>query len=367
LIKDDAFDGGEAPCGAHFVSERVEEARGLERARAGDEHAFRDLVEPYRRELRVHCYRILGSLQDAEDLVQETLLAAWRGLDGFRGEAGVRSWLYRIATNTSLNELRRRGRRPRDAPVPPQPSGEPPPAEPPKPSRIVDSVWLEPFPDDLLEGVPDLSDDPGVRYDTREAIELAFMTAVQTLPPRQRAVLVLRDVLGFRASEAAEIMSSTVAGVNGALARARKQLEEQQPTRRESVRRPSPGAERELIRRFADAFERGDVEALVALLTEDAKLAMPPQPFEYHGRQAIGAFFSTVPAGGAIERIRLVPTRANGQPAFACYLRELRGPRQHAYGLMVVTLTDEGVARITGFTDPSVFPAFGLPRTLRED
>ena len=349
------------------MSERVEEARGLERARAGDEDAFRDLVEPYRRELRVHCYRILGSLQDAEDLVQETLLAAWRGLDGFRGEAGVRSWLYRIATNTSLNELRRRGRRPREAPTPPQPPGEPPPVEPPEPSRIVDSVWLEPFPDDLLEGLPDRSDEPEARYDTREAIELAFMTALQALPPRQRAALVLRDVLGFRASEAAEIMGSTVAAANGALARARKTLEERRPTGRDSARRPSPGTERELVRRFADAFERGDVEALVGLLTDDAKLAMPPQPFEYHGREAIGAFFATVPAGGAIERIRLVPTRANGQPAFAGYLREPHGPRQHAYGLMVVTLTEEGVAGITGFTDPSVFPAFGLPRTLRED
>jgi RNA polymerase sigma-70 factor, ECF subfamily len=327
-------------------------------AKPVDEEAFRAMVEPYRRELHVHCYRIVGSVQDAEDLVQETLLAAWRGLDGFRGEAGVRSWLYRIATNTSLNELRRRGRRPRELAPPPEPA-----PEPPAPSRIAEPVWLEPYPDALLAGAPDRSGEPEARYDAREAIELAFVTALQHLPPRQRAVLLLRDVLGFRASEVAEIVGSTVASANGALRRARRAVEEH-GAGRDRAPRPAPGEERELVRRFADAFERGDVGAVVALLLEDARLVMPPAPLEYHGRAAIGGFLATVPGGGALERFRLVPTRANGQPAFGCYLRERHGPRLHAYGLMVLTLDRGGIARITGFPDTSVFPHFGLPRTL---
>jgi RNA polymerase sigma-70 factor (TIGR02960 family) len=336
--------------------------RALERARSGDEQAFRGLVEPFRRELQVHCYRILGSVQDAEDIAQETLLAAWRGLEGFRGEAGVRTWLYRIATNSSLNELRRRGRRPRELSPPPEAPGEPP-----EPSRIIESIWLEPYPDALLEGLPDQSPEPGARYDVREAVELAFVAALQHLPPGQRAVLVLRDVLGFRASEVAEMMGTTVASANGALQRARRTLEEERPAgERESAPRPGTKAERELVGRFADAFERGDVGALVALLTEEAELVMPPEPFEYHGREAIGRFLATVPAGGALERFRLVPTRANGQPALACYLREPKGPRSHAYGLMVLTLERGGIARITGFPDTSVFRHFGLPRTLRD-
>jgi RNA polymerase sigma-70 factor (TIGR02960 family) len=307
-----------------------------------DQDEFRALVEPHRRELQVHCYRMLGSVQDAEDLVQETLLAAWRGLDGFRGESGVRPWLYRIATNMSLNELRRRGRRPNTG----------------------DSVWLEPYPDALLEGLPDRSEAPDARYDTREAIELAFVAALQHLPPRQRVVLVLRDVLGFRAAEVAEILGSSVASANGALRRARKALEERRPSGERA--RPAPGAERELVGRFVDAFERGDVDAVVALLTEDARLVMPPEPFEHRGRAAIGHFLATVPAGGELHRIRLVATRANGQPAFGCYLRESSGPRMHAYGLMVLTVARGGVAGITGFADTSVFPHFGLPRTLRD-
>jgi RNA polymerase sigma-70 factor (TIGR02960 family) len=344
------------------MSGAVNERRVLERARAGREDAFRELVEPYRRELQVHCYRIVGSLQDAEDIVQDTLVAAWRGLEGFRGDSGVRSWLYRIATNTSLNELRRRRRRPRELPPPPEPPGEPP-----SPSRMGEPIWLEPYPDALLEGLPDRSGAPDVRYDTREAIELAFVAALQHLAPGQRAVLVLRDVLGFRASEAAEILGTSVASANGSLRRARKTLEERRPAReRERAPGPSTRAEQELVGRFADAFERGDIDALVALLTDDAQLVMPPEPFQYHGRDAIGGFLATVPAGGALERFRLVSTRANSQPAYACYLREPRGPRLHAYGLMVLTVEREGIARITGFPDTSVFPHFGLPRTLRD-
>jgi RNA polymerase sigma-70 factor (ECF subfamily) len=313
-------------------------------------------VDPFRRELQVHCYRIVGSVQDAEDLVQETLLAAWRGLERFEGRASMRSWLYRIATNRCLNALRDRGRRLPELPPPPEE-----PRDPPEPTRQPEPIWLEPYPDSLLEGVVDRSDEPDARYESREAIGLAFVSGLQRLPPRQRAVLVLRDVLGFRASEAAEMLGVTEASANGALYRARAALA---GGARETAPLPDSAAEREVVTRFTAAFESGDVDALVALLTDDAKLTMPPEPVEYQGGAAIRAFFSTVPAGGALERIRLVPTRANGQPAFGCFLRMPEGPAR-AYGLMVLTLAEGRVAAITGFPDTSVFGHFGLPRTLR--
>jgi RNA polymerase sigma-70 factor (TIGR02960 family) len=293
-----------------------------------DDAAFGELAKAHRRELQVHCYRMLGSVQDAEDLVQETLLAAWQALDGFEGRASVRSWLYRIATNRCLNALRDR-----------------------KP------VWLEPYPDALLEQGPE------TRYEEREAIGLAFVTALQRLPPRQRAVLVLRDVLGFRAAEAAEILGVSEASVTSALHRARAAME---PVPLEHAPLPGSPAERALVARFISAFEGGDVCGVVALLTDDASLTMPPAPLEYRGPAAIAAFLSTVPAGGRLDRFRLVPTRANGQPAFGCYLRDAHAPIAHAYGLMVLTLRGERVSAITGFPDTSVFAHFGLPRTLRE-
>jgi RNA polymerase sigma-70 factor (TIGR02960 family) len=334
----------------------------LRRARAGDEAAFGQLADAYRRELQVHCYRILGSVQDAEDLVQETLLAAWRGLDGFEGRASLRSWLYRIATNRCLNALRERGRR---SPELPAPAAIAP--EPPEPTRRRDPIWLEPYPDALLEGVPDQSHDPEARYEAREAIGLAFVAGLQRLPPRQRAVLVLRDVLGFRAAEVAETLGVTEASVTSALHRARSALDAGiaagQP---EQAPLPDSPAERELVARFTDAFEGGDVERVVALLTDDAWLTMPPEPLEYQGPAAIARFLSTVPAGGRLDLFRLVPTRANGQPAFGCYLRDPHTPIAHAYGFMVLTLRGDRVAAITGFPDTSVFPHFGLPRTLRE-
>jgi RNA polymerase sigma-70 factor (TIGR02960 family) len=330
----------------------------LERARAGDGAAFRDLTDPYRRELQVHCYRILGSVQDAEDLVQETMLAAWRGLDGFEGRASLRGWLYRIATNRCLNALRDRGRRPRELPPPPEP-----PPEPPQPTRHAEPAWLEPYPDALLEGVPDRSPGPEARYETREAVALAFVAALQHLPPRQRAVLVLRDVLGFRAAEVAAILESSEPAVNNALQRARAALDARLPER-DTAPAPRSAVERELVGRFADAFESGDVDRVVALLTDDAWLTMPPAPFEYQGPAAIAGFLSTVPAGGALERFVLVPTRANTQPAFGCYLRDAHAPIAHAYGLMVLTLDGERISAITGFADTGVFPHFGLPRTL---
>jgi RNA polymerase sigma-70 factor (TIGR02960 family) len=337
--------------------------RTLTRARAGDEDAFRELTEPYRRELQLHCYRILGSAQDAEDLLQETLLAAWRGLDAFGERASMRAWLYRIATNRCLNALRDSGRRPRNVPPPPET-----PPELPEPTRRAEPIWLEPYPDALLEGSSDSSEDPVSRYETREAIALAFVAALQHLPPRQRAVLVLRDVLGFRAAEAADMLETSEASVNSALQRARAALDDRLPPggRDRAPALHSP-RERELVGRFADAFEGGDIDGVVALLTSDAWLTMPPEPLEYQGRHAIGRFLATVPAGGELERFRLVATRANTQPAFACYLKDRRAPIARAYGLMVLTLEGDHVSAITGFPDTSTFPSFGLPRTLRTE
>jgi RNA polymerase sigma-70 factor (TIGR02960 family) len=327
-----------------------------------DEAAFRELADAFRGELQAHCYRIVGSVHDAEDLVQEMLLAAWRGLDGFEGRASLRSWLYRIATNRCLNALRDRGRRPPELP--------PPPAEapgPPEPTRRGEPIWLEPYPDALLEGVLDRSREPDARYEAREAIGLAFVAGLQRLPPRQRAVLVLRDVLGFRAAEVAATLGITEASVNSALHRARSALDAGLRARpREQVPLPDSRGERELVARFTDAFEGGDVAGVVALLTDDAWLTMPPEPLEYQGPAAIARFLSTVPAGGRLDLFRLVPTRANGQPAFGCYLRDPHTPIAHAYGLMVLTLRRDRIAAITGFPDTSVFAHFGLPRTLRE-
>ena len=315
-------------------------------ARSSADISFEALAERHRRELMVHCYRITGSVQDAEDLVQETLLAAWRGRDGYEGRASMRTWLYRIATNRCLNALRDRGRR---LPEPPPPAEEP--VAPPAPTRMLEPIWLEPFPDQ-----------PDERYESREAIGLAFIAGLQRLPPRQRAVLVLRDVLGFRAGEVAAMLGVTEASANGALRRARAALGD--GSERDRAPLPDSAAERQVVARFVEAFEGGDVEGVVALLTEDASLTMPPTPLEYLGPAAIAGFLSTVPAGGRLDRFRLVPKRANGQPAFGCYQLDARAPIARAYGLMVLTLRDDGVAAITGFPDTGLFRHFGLPRTL---
>jgi RNA polymerase sigma-70 factor (ECF subfamily) len=319
---------------------------------------FDELVEPCRRELQVHCYRMLGSTQDAEDMLQETLLAAWRAYDSFEGRSTLRAWLYRIATNACLGTLRR-SRTVTPAPEPPGPI--------PEPSALGEPLWLEPYPDAFLEGLPDDTPGPDAVYRTREAVSLAFVSTLQHLPARQRAVLVLRDVLGFRAAEAAEMLGSSEASVNSALQRARARLEEVSP-RSQLERAPLPGsaAERALAARFAEAFEGGDVDEVVALLTEDARLTMPPEPFEFHGPAAIARFLSSVPAAGALERFKLVSTRANGQPAFGCYLRDPHDGPARAYGLMVLTLHGDRVGAITGFPDTAVFRCFGLPRTLRD-
>jgi RNA polymerase sigma-70 factor (TIGR02960 family) len=327
----------------------------LDRARGGDEEAFRALTDPYRRELHVHCYRILGSVQDAEDVMQETLLAAWRGLAGFEERASLRAWLYRIATNRSLNARRDSARRPS--------ASSALPFEPPPPTRMAEPLWLEPYPDALLDELPDAAAGPDARYETKEAVGLAFVTGLQHMAPRQRAVLVLRDVLGFRAAEVADTLGVTEAAVTSALFRARSELDAG-PSERAPL--PDSPEERALVDRFTNAFEGGDIDGVVALLAADARLTMPPTPLEYEGPVAIGRFLSAVPAGGRLEMFRLVPTRANGQPAFGCYQRDPQAAIAHAYGLMVLTLRDDRIAAITGFPDTSVFAAFGLRRTLTD-
>jgi RNA polymerase sigma-70 factor (TIGR02960 family) len=327
----------------------------MTRARAGDGDAFRELTEPYLRELHVHCYRMLGSLQDAEDALQDTLLAAWQGLSTFEGRASIRTWLYRIATNRCLNALRSANRRPAK-------QWDIAEVEPPEPTRLGEIVWLEPFPDALLEGTKDVPIRPDARYEQTEAISLAFVTALQVLPPRQLAALILRDVLGFRANEVAGILDSSVASVNSALKRARASLQRRLPpaTDRESPPAADSLAERALVAKFVRAYESGDLEALVNLLTDDISISMPPFPLEYQGRDAVASFYASLFRAGRI--LDLVPTRANGQPAFGAYLRATDGIR-HGAGLMVLTLAADRICAITRF-DANVLPWFGLPRSL---
>ncbi len=328
----------------------------LARARAGDGGAFRELTDPYRRELQLHAYRIVGSAQDAEDLLQETLLAAWRGLEQFQGRASVRAWLYRIATNRSLDALRASRRRPEDRRRM---------TEVPEPTRRTEPIWLEPFADVLLEGIPDQAPGPEARYEAKEAIALAFIVGLQHLPPQQRAVLVLRDVLGFRAGEVAEMLEITEPSVNSLLRRARAAFESRLPAAgRERAPLPNSKLERDIVGRFADAVEAGDVDGMVALLTDDARLTMPPEPHEYQGRGAIGVFLRDreVRRGAPL---RLVPTRANTQPAFGCYLPMPNTDIARPYALFVLTLQGDQISAITWFGDSSVFPHFGLPRILR--
>ena len=332
----------------------------ISRARAGDGDAFRALTEPHRRELLVHCYRMLGSFEDAEDALQETLLAAWLGLGGFGERASIRTWLYRIATNRCLNALRSASRRPAK-------EWDNPEVEPPEPTRLGEVVWLQPFPDALLEGAMNVPLGPEARYEQNEAISLAFVTALQLLPPRQLAVLVLRDVLGFRASfranEVADMLDSTVESVNSVLKRARAGLRHHLPPTSEREPPPAPDspAEQVLAARFAHAYESGDVDALVALLTEDICVAMPPIPLEYQGRDAVARFYASILGPG--RRFDLVPTRANGQPAFGAYLRAPASGIRHGTGLYVLTLAGDRVRGVTRF-DNGVLPWFGLPRSL---
>ena len=329
----------------------------IERVKAGDEHAFRQLVGPYQGELQLHCYRILGSAQDAEDALQETLLAAWRGLGRFEGRSSVRTWLYRVATNTCLKALRSASRRP---PV----NWPPPGVDVPKPSRVGEVIWLQPYPDMLLEGLADATPGPEARYEASEAISLAFVTALQALPPRQRAVLILRDVLGFPTSQVAGILDSSEDSAASALKRARAAMRDQFPpaTARPLPPRPDSPGERDLVDRFTRAYQAGDVAGVVALLTEDIAVTMPPLPLEYHGRESVAGFLAATGLRPG-RRTRIVPTRANGQPAFGLYARDPQAGIFHAAGLIVLTLSGGSICAMTGF-DTSVLPQFGLPRTL---
>jgi RNA polymerase sigma-70 factor (TIGR02960 family) len=325
-------------------------------AREGDAEAFSTLTEPYRRELQVHCYRLVGSIAEAEDLVQETLFAAWRGISGFAGRASIRTWLYRIATNRCLNALRDRTHQP--APV-----AAPTTVPLPEPSRLSDVPWLEPYPD-ALTGVVEPAPGPEARVENREAISLAFAAAVQTVPPRQRAILVLRDVLGYRGAEVAEMLDTTEDAVASGLKRARSAL----ANRGRSAHPPLPNSptERRVMDAFVTAFERCDVPALVELLTDDAWFFMPPYLQEYQGREAIAEFFTDLGFMHGTRRYRLVPTRANGQPAFGRYLRDPQAGIAHAHGLTVLTLDGEHISRITAFLGTGTLAHFGLPRTVAD-
>jgi RNA polymerase sigma-70 factor (TIGR02960 family) len=326
----------------------------IARARAGDADAFRELTEPHRRALHVHCYRMLGSFQDAEDALQDTLLSAWQGFAGYEERAAIQTWLFRIATNRCLDLLRSAKRRPAA-------EWSMPEVQPPEPSRVSELVWLEPYPDALLAGAPHASLGPAARYEQTEAISLAFVTALQVLPARQRAVLILRDALGYRAAEVAAMLDSTVESVNSALKRARARLEQLSPL---ADREPPPAAEspaeQALVANFVRAYQAADIDALVALLTDDVAVSMPPVPLEWHGREAVAGFFTSLLGA---RKYQLLPTRANGQPAFGAYLRTPTSRTRHAAGLLVLTLSGDRVCALTRF-DNNALAWFGLPRSL---
>lgn len=327
----------------------------ISRARAGDGNAFRELTEPHRRELQVHCYRMLGSLQDAEDALQDTLLAAWKGLGEFEERASVRTWLYRIATNRCLNARRSASRRPPKA-------WDIPGAVPPEPTRLGEVVWLEPLPDSLFEGAIGVPLGPEARYEQTESISLAFVTALQVLPPRQLSVLILRDVLGFHADEVADMLESTVQSATSALKRARASLKRRRPSPAHREPPPASGSPSEdaITAKFVSAWQSADLDGLVALLTDDVFISMPPMPFEYEGRDLAARFCASLFDAG--RRFDLVRTRANRQPAFGAYLRAPTGIRQ-GVGLYVLALTGDRICAMTRFEN-SVLPWFGLPQLL---
>jgi RNA polymerase sigma-70 factor (ECF subfamily) len=324
----------------------------IARAQGGDEGAFGALTGPYVPELQLHCYRMLGSLEDAEDALQETLLSAWRGLADFSGRASLRTWLYRIATNTCLNTIRTKRRRPVKA-------WDIPGVVPPEPTRLGEISWLAPLPDSLLEPTTDLPVGPEARYEQVESIALTFLAALQALPPQQLAVLVLRDVMGFRAREVAAMLETTVPSVNSALHRARSRLASHRPALRAGAPAPA-GTEEDLATRFARAYESSDVAALLELFTDDVFLSMPPLPLEYVGRSAAGRFFALLLDSD--RRYSLVPTRANGCPAWGAYVLGPDGVRR-ASGLFVVEVTGERIGALTRF-EVGELARFGLPATL---
>jgi RNA polymerase sigma-70 factor (ECF subfamily) len=311
----------------------------LAAARAGDGEAFRVLVGPHLRALHVHAYRMLGSLDDADEAVQDALLNAWRALDSYQGQAPLSHWLYRITTTSSLKVIRAKGRRP-------VPAGE--------------IGHLQPYPDRLLDQLTDAFADPAAVAERRESVALAFITALQRLPARQRAALILCEVLAWNAAEAAALLQISVPAVNSALQRARATLPATQPATRASAHLPLDARQRQLLDRFTDAWQRCDIDALAALLAEDVILSMPPELARIIGRAQVTRFFATVPAGGRLDTIRLVRTAANGHPALAAYLPD-QSARCHGYGIMVLTTTGDRIASITGFPSPGLFARFGLP------
>ncbi len=325
----------------------------LDRARTGDEQAFRELTAPYVLELHVHCYRMLGSLVDADDLLQETLIAAWRGLAGFEGRSSLRAWLYRVATNRCLNAVRDARRRPPTQPVAP--------FVPPEPSRRGETTWLQPYPDAWLGDLGDVAPGPAAIYETRAGVELAFLAALQRLPPRQTAAVILADVLGFSTAEMADMLESSPTAVKGTLQRGRAGLARQRDC---AAHQPAGGrgsaAERDLASRFAAAFSAGDVDGVIALLTDDAWLAMPPASHEYVGSAAIAGFLRTSTEWRGRRRLRLVRTRANGQPAFGCYLSRQDEPTTHPTGVLVLTMSGDRISTITRFLDDNLHRQFGL-------
>jgi RNA polymerase sigma-70 factor (TIGR02960 family) len=327
----------------------------LERARSGDEQAFDELTGPCRRELLVHCYRLLGSLTDAEDALQETLLAAWRGLPGFAGRASLRTWLYRIATSQCLNARRAASRRLPAEPVPP--------FQPPEPTQRGEITWLQPFPDALLDSIADSAPGPEARYQATEAVELAFVASLQRMPPRQAATLVLRDVLGFDSGEVASMLGTSPTAVKGTLQRARAAAGRAGDT---ADARPDSAQERDLARRFADAYVTADIDGVVALLTDDAWLSMPPAPHQYHGTAAIRSMLRASFRHRGIRRLYLLPARANTQPALAGYLSDPGRAAAYPAGMFVLTMAGPKIRAIARFHLDELYPRFGLPESLPE-
>jgi RNA polymerase sigma-70 factor, ECF subfamily len=316
----------------------------LDTARSGDEAAFAKLIEPYRGQLHAHCYRMLGSVHDAEDALQEVSLRAWRALDRFEGRSSLKSWLYTIATNTCLNHIEKRPKR--VLPVDYAPAADPHggPGEP-----VVESVWVEPYPDELIGAEGELAG-PEARYEQRESVELAFVAALQLLPPNQRAVLILRDVLGFSSQEVADALETTVASVNSALQRARKAVEERVPeqSQQETLRELGDERLREIVERYVEAWERNDVEAVMGMLAEDASFAMPPLATWFGGEEGIRIFLQGWPLSGA-WRWRPIPARANGQPALAFYIWDEDEQAYLPFALNVLTFRGEKISDVTAF------------------
>jgi RNA polymerase sigma-70 factor, ECF subfamily len=329
----------------------------LDAARRGSHEAFRELVEPHRTDLHAHAYRMLGSTHDAEDALQEAMLDAWRGLATFEGRSSIRVWLHKIATNACLRLIARRPKRM-------LPADYSPAAEDRdfSPRPLVESIWVEPYPDQML-GLEEGFAGPEARYERRESVELAFIAMVQHLPPRQRAVLLLREVLGFSAREVAEALDTTVASVNSALQRARKAVDERIPAQSQQAALRALGDERvrELVERYVAAWEAGDANAILALLTDDATFAMPPDPTWYSGRDAIAAF---LPKGPLRDRWRFIPARVNGQLAFATYNWDAERGLYVAHAVDVLALEGARVKEITAFLTPDGFADLGLPNEL---